>query len=338
MYRRVFMSISVDNPVRGIETPTTIAFGPVPSRRLGRSLGINNIPHKICTYSCVYCQVGRTLDFRLEPSELYEPEAVARVVAEKITKARELNAAVDYLTFVPDGEPTLDLHIGRTIELLKPLGVKIAVITNGTLLKREDVRTALRCADWVSFKIDSAIEWTWRRINRPHASMQLNDILEGMLEFRKEYLGTLATETMLVRGLNDGDANLNSIAAFLSRLKPEVAYISIPTRPPAQSWVLQPKEETVARAHQILAREIPKVEYLIGYEGNAFAFTGKPDEDLLSITAVHPMREDAVSELLRKVQADWSVVWTLIERGEIVETDYEGWKFFIRSFPKKKNP
>ena len=105
------MSIGVGNPVEGIQTPTTIAFGPVPSRRLGSSLGINNIPHKVCTYSCVYCQVGRTLDFRLEPSEFYKPEAVAKVVAEKITKARDLNAAVDYLTFVPDGEPTLDQNI-----------------------------------------------------------------------------------------------------------------------------------------------------------------------------------------------------------------------------------
>jgi wyosine [tRNA(Phe)-imidazoG37] synthetase (radical SAM superfamily) len=330
------MSIAIDHPVEEISTPTTIAFGPVPSRRLGHSLGINNIPHKICTYSCVYCQVGRTIDFRLEPSDFYKPEAIARVVAEKIAKARELKAAVDYLTFVPDGEPTLDLRIGSTIELLKPLGIKIAVITNGTLIQREEVRAALKRADWVSFKLDSAIEWTWRRINRPHANMQLNGILEGMLEFRREYTGTLATETMLVRGLNDGDGNLNSIAGFLSRLKPEAAYISIPTRPPAQSWVLQPREEAVARAHQILAREVPRVEYLIGYEGNAFAFTGDPEEDLLSITAVHPMREEAVSELLQKAQADWCVVWTLIERGEIVEIEYEGRKFYIRSFLKSK--
>ena len=103
----------------------SIAFGPVPSRRLGHSLGINNIPHKICTYSCAYCQVGHTLEYRLEPSPFYEPETVVRVVAEKLANARAMNSTVDYLTFVPDGEPTLDQNIGRTIELLKTIGVKI---------------------------------------------------------------------------------------------------------------------------------------------------------------------------------------------------------------------
>lgn len=325
-----------DNSIRGKEAPMTIAFGPVPSRRLGRSLGINNIPHKICTYSCVYCQVGRTLKFRLEPSVFYEPEVIAREVGEKIAKAQELSEAIDYLTFVPDGEPTLDLNIGRTIDLLKPLGIKIAVITNGTLIQREDVRAALMNADWVSFKIDAVSEKNWRRINRPHASLKLESILEGMLEFRKGYSGTLVTETMLISDLNDESGNLDSIAAFLGRLKPATAYISIPTRPPAESWVLRPTEEAVAGAHQILGREVARVEYLIGYEGNAFAFTGNPEEDLLSITAVHPMREDAVREFLQRARADWSVVRGLLEQDLIVDTEYEGKTFFIRKFPKRK--
>jgi wyosine [tRNA(Phe)-imidazoG37] synthetase (radical SAM superfamily) len=330
------MSIASDETLDGPEQPVRIAFGPVPSRRLGQSLGINNIPPKVCTYSCVYCQVGRTLHFQVEPSQFYEPEAVAEAVAEKVARARESKEAVDYLTFVPDGEPTLDANIGRTIDLLKPLGVKIAVITNATLIDLQEVREALLKADWVSFKIDSATEMTWRRINRPHSTLRLGRMQEGMIEFAKGYAGTLVTETMLVQGLNDEDGNLNTIAAFLGRLKPEVAYISIPTRPPAEKWVLPPVEESVARAHQILGREAGRVEHLIGYEGNAFASSGDPAEDLLSITAVHPMREEAVEELLQRAQAGWSVVQQLIQRGELVQSEYEGWKFFIRAFPKKR--
>ncbi len=313
-----------------------ITFGPVPSRRLGRSLGINNIPYKVCSYSCAYCQVGRTRHFQVEPAEFSEPGAIVREVRKKTARLRDLGEAVDYLTFVPDGEPTLDSNLAATIELLKPLGIRIAVITNGSLLGREDVRDALIQADWVSFKLDSVTAPCWERVNRPHGALRLDDILEGMLEFRKSYRGILATETMLVRGVNDGDGTLNSIAAFLGRLKPDVAYLSIPTRPPAESWVRQPSEETVARAHQILSREVARVEHLIGYEGNAFSATGKAEEDLLAITAVHPMREEAVRELLEKTQADWAVVREMMDRGLLVETQYEGRNYFVRRFPGRR--
>ncbi|MCK4471545.1 MAG: radical SAM protein, partial [Anaerolineae bacterium] len=116
-----------------------IAFGPVPSRRLGRSLGINNIPPKICTYSCVYCQLGRTIKMQIKRHAFYEPEKVLQDVHDKVEKVRETGERIDYLTFVPDGEPTLDVNLGREIELLRPLGIKIAVISNGSLIGREDV-------------------------------------------------------------------------------------------------------------------------------------------------------------------------------------------------------
>jgi wyosine [tRNA(Phe)-imidazoG37] synthetase (radical SAM superfamily) len=309
-----------------------IAFGPVPSRRLGQSLGINNIPHKICTYSCVYCQVGRTLRYASEPSEFFEPQAVAGAVAERVTQARSSNNPVDHLTFVPDGEPTLDINMGRVIDLLKPLGIDIAVITNGTLAGHEEAREALRKTDWLSFKIDAAEERTWRRIDRPNRALELETILQSLLEFRKDYGGTLVTETMLVRGMNDQPESLNGVARFLGRLKPEVAYISVPTRPPAESRVVRPTEESVAGAYGILAREAPRVELLSGYEGNAFACTGDPEEDLLAITAVHPMREEAVGELLKRNGAGWAVVERLVEKDLIVEAEYEGQRYYVRKF------
>lgn len=316
---------------KAIQPQATMAFGPVPSRRLGRSLGINNIPPKICTYSCVYCQVGRTSRFRVEPAVFYEPKDVVRVVADRIAKSNE---TVDYLTFVPDGEPTLDRNLGATMELLKPLGIPIAVITNATLIDREEVRSALRRADWVSLKIDAVQEQAWRRINRPHRQVRLPAMLEGMLEFRKGFSGKLVSETMLVSGLNDDEDNIKSVADFLARLKPAASYLSIPIRPPAESWVQRSTEEAVAAAHQILGEAVARVELLIGYEGNAFASSGDPEEDLLSITAVHPMREDAVGQLLARTGADGSVVERLVERGMLVQAEYGGQSFFIRSFPK----
>ncbi len=307
-----------------------IAFGPVPSRRLGRSLGINNIPPKVCTYACVYCQLGRTIKMQVERRAFYEPEEVVRAVRDKVEKANEAGETIDCLTFVPDGEPTLDVHLGREIELLKPLGIKIAVISNGSLLWREDVREDLMKANWVSLKIDSTREKVWHRIDRPHGTLQLALILDGMREFATAYGGELVTETMLVQGVNDGDNHVREVAGFLSRLKPARAYLSIPTRPPAEEWVRPPGEGVINRAYQILSESMGRVEYLIGYEGNAFAFTGDVEEDLLSITSVYPMREEAVSEFLARAGADWPVVHGLIAQGQLIETEYEGRKFFMR--------
>ena len=307
-----------------------IAFGPVPSRRLGRSLGVNNIPPKVCTYSCVYCQVGRTIRMQVERRVFYGPEEILQAARDKVERARESGEPIDYLTFVPDGEPTLDVNLGREIELLRSLGIKIAVITNASLIWREDVREALMKADWVSLKVDSTREEIWRRIDRPHRTLQLTSILDGMLEFTKAYGGELATETMLVEGVNDNDDHVREVADFLARLKPARAYLAIPTRPPAEEWVRSPGEEAINRAYQILTEGGDQVEYLIGYEGDAFAFTGNVEEDLLSITAVHPMREEAVSEFLARARADWSIVRALINQGQLIEMDYEGRKFYMR--------
>ena len=306
------------------------AFGPVPSRRLGRSLGVNNIPPKVCTYSCVYCQLGRTTGMQVKRQTFYRPGELLRDVEEKVRSARGAGEAIDYLTFVPDGEPTLDLGLGRAIELLRPLGIKIAVLTNASLLWREDVREELMRADWVSLKVDSTTEDIWRRINRPHRALQLASILDGMLEFASAYEGELATETMLVEGLNDGEDHLREVADFLAELRPARAYLAVPTRPPAEEWVRPPVEGVINRAYQILSERLDDVEYLIGYEGNAFAFTGDAEEDLLSITAVHPMREEAVREFLARARADWSIVRKLLERGQLVETEYRGRNFYLR--------
>ncbi|MGM0627971.1 MAG: radical SAM protein, partial [Candidatus Fermentibacterota bacterium] len=177
-----------------------IAFGPVPSRRLGRSLGVNNIPPKTCTYACVYCQLGTTGRIRMDRQELYAPEELASAVRDKVAASREKGESIDYLTFVPDGEPTLDVNLGRHMELLRPLGIPIAVISNASLVWREDVRSDLSGADWVSLKADAASEDVWRRVNRPHGRLDLQAIQEGMLAFAEGFDGKLVTETMLVRG------------------------------------------------------------------------------------------------------------------------------------------
>jgi wyosine [tRNA(Phe)-imidazoG37] synthetase (radical SAM superfamily) len=307
-----------------------IAFGPVPSRRLGRSLGINNIPPKICTYSCVYCQLGRTLKMQVDRHAFYEPEELASAVRDKVAKTREAGESIDYLTFVPDGEPTLDINLGREIELLKSLDLPIAVISNASLIGRRDVREELMVADWVSLKVDTVEGETWRQVNRPDGRLKLAEILEGTLDFAKVYRGQLATETMLVAGINEREEHMRATAGYLADLQPSVAYLSVPTRPPAEKWAHAPNETSLNRAYQFLSGRVGRVEYLIGYEGNAFAFTGDVEQDLLAITAVHPMREDAVSDYLARAGAEWTVVHQLVTEGTLVEAKRDGHSFYLR--------
>ena len=312
-----------------------IAFGPVPSRRLGRSLGINNIPPKVCTYSCVYCQVGRTHTLQVERCPFFEPEEIFESVSKQVKKAGKKDESIDYLTFVSDGEPTLDANIGREINRLKSLGIKVAVITNGSLIHRDDVKEDLMKADWVSLKFDSILKGSWRKINRPHRDLELDLILKGMLDFSKIFRGKLVTETMLIQDISIDPDILKEMADFLDRLNPAKAYLAIPTRPPAENWVGPPLPEDINLAYQVFQEKLDQVEYLIGYEGNAFAFTGNVEEDLLSITSVHPMRESAVREFLKKAGADWSVAHQLIAQSKLVETEYAGQKFYLRNFKGK---
>ena len=310
----------------------SIAFGPVPSRRLGQSLGINNIPPKICTYSCVYCQVGRTLRMEKERKSFYPPEKVVAAVRYKVNELLSRGERIDYLTFVPDGEPTLDVNLGRAIELVKDLGIKVAVITNSSLIWREDVRNDLGKADWVSVKIDAVSLEVWKKINRPHGGLDLKAILGGIKRFAQEFSKVLVTETMLVKGVNDSEEEITKVAKFIAQIKPQFSYLSVPIRPPAEKWVRPPEEVALARAYQVMADQGIKTEYLVGYEGSSFGFSGQVDDDLLSTTAVHPMREESVKELLARAGKDWSVVEKLIAQEKLVEVEYKGKKFYLRKF------
>ena len=307
-----------------------IAFGPVPSRRLGRSMGINNIPPKICTYACAYCQLGQTIGMRVGRQEFYDPCMVIDSVSDKVRDVLAAGDTVDYLTLVPDGEPTLDANLGSVIKGLKPLGVKIAVISNSSLIDQEDVRTDLAGADWVSLKVDSVRPDVWRRVDRPHGSLQLAGILEGLRVFAAGYDGELVTETMLCGGVNDSSDQLQDVAAFLAEISPSTSYITVPIRPPAEEWVRLPDEATLNHAYQIVSGYVERVEVLSGYEGNEFSHTGDVRQDILSITAVHPMRDDAVTQLLERSEAGWDVVQGMVDTEQLVESVYEGHRFYVR--------
>ncbi len=307
-----------------------ITFGPIPSRRLGRSLGINNIPPKVCSYSCVYCQAGITDTLSIERRSFLSTDAVYSEVAGKLDFLRAGDEQIDYITFVPDGEPTLDVNLGSTLRRLKPLGVKLAVITNATLLWDEGVRNDLYEADWVCVKVDSVREEIWKAVDRPHGKLSLEQIKTGIRKFASGYRGILATETMLVGGMNEDVAPITETAEFIGKLRPKKAYIMVPTRPPAERSVMPAGEEAVNAAYQIFGSFMENVELLICPEGTEFSCPGRADEELLGIVAVHPMRKDAVKRFLSRSNEEWNLVDGLIAAGQLSEVVYLGETFYTR--------
>jgi wyosine [tRNA(Phe)-imidazoG37] synthetase (radical SAM superfamily) len=305
-----------------------IAFGPVPSRRFGMSLGVNNVFRKTCSYSCIYCQVGRTDKMTVERKRFFSTKDIISAVKGRIETVDE---GVDVITFVPDGEPTLDLDLGKHIGELKEMGIDIAVITNGSMLWRREVREDLLEADIVSVKIDSVIDEIWRRIDRPFGGLELERILDGISSFSEKYQGRIWTETMLAGGVNDDLQSLEMTASFIRSLDAERQHITVPIRPPAEDYVKLPDDEKLALAYAVFTGELNEVSMVTGKEEGSFGSTGELERDLLSTCSVHPMREDSVIELLRKRNGSFRKVQDLVDGGDLKLVEYGGFRFYITS-------
>ena len=271
-------------------------FGPVPSRRLGQSLGIDPIPPKTCNWNCVYCQLGRTVPLTNERRE-YFPR---RDILAEVIKA--LNAhqpgEIDWVTFVGSGEPLLHSSIGWLIREVKVhTHLPVAVITNGSLLYLPEVRQELLVADAVLPTLDAGNPKLYRKINRPHSEIKFERLVDGLISFRKEYKGKLWVEVMLVDGLNDTAQALWEIARILQSIQPDLVHINLPTRPPAEAWVKPPHPESLMRAMAILGYAAEVVHPTEG----SFDLSGhdNPVDAIISIITRHPMRQDQLERTLK---------------------------------------
>ena len=304
-------------------------FGPVPSRRLGNSLGINHIPAKNCTYACVYCQVGKTTSLTIKRMNYYSVEKILEEVQQKIAGSRQIGVNIDYLTLVPDGEPTLDLRLGTLIRSLKEFQIPVAVISNASLIDRPDVRDDLSSADWVSLKLDSVIEREWKKINRPHGRLVLVDILDGIKIFRQMFTGELVTESMLVAGINDAEISIRELRDYLLDLGPTRACLSIPIRPPAEDWVKPPAPDQLGKVLKIFSEKVDFLQLLFEAEASDFRSTSNFVEDLLSIIAVHPIREEALRIMTDQAGESWDTVNRLIASSQIQAIRYRDDIFYL---------
>jgi wyosine [tRNA(Phe)-imidazoG37] synthetase (radical SAM superfamily) len=216
-------------------------YGPVPSRRLGRSLGIDLVPYKICTYNCIYCQIGKTTRKTLVRKE-YAP--VREVLEEVEHFIREETASIDYLSLTGSGEPTLHSKIRSVIKGIKKITlIPVAVITNGSLLNLEEVRQDLLDAEVVLPSLDAVSSEAFLKINRPEERLSAESVVEGLEKFRKIYKGQIWLEILFCRGVNDSQDELSIMKETIDRIQPDKIHLNTVVRPPSEKWVL-PVDET----------------------------------------------------------------------------------------------
>jgi wyosine [tRNA(Phe)-imidazoG37] synthetase (radical SAM superfamily) len=270
-------------------------YGPVPSRRLGQSLGIDPLPLKTCNWNCVYCQLGRTRPLVNERKDYAPPQEILAQVQEAL--AAHGPGEIDWMTFVGSGEPLLHASLGWLMRQVKALtDLPLAVITNGSLLYLPQVREALAVADAVMPSLDAGTAKLYRQINRAHPQVTFERLLQGLIAFRRGYGGKLWIEVMLVQGLNDSEEALRDIAAALRRIQPHQVHINLPTRPPAETWVQPPGEEGLMRATAILG----DIAHIVHPVEGAFDLSGYDSvvEAVVGIITRHPMRQEELERTL----------------------------------------
>jgi len=209
-------------------------FGPVPSRRLGRSLGVDIVPFKVCTLDCIYCQLGKTTPKTIERKE-YVP--IKSVLAElKDGLAEGIQA--DFITISGSGEPTLNSQLGKLIDGIKKItSIPVAILTNGTLLYMQDVRTDCAKADVVLPSLDAGDEESFQKVNRPHKDISIKKLVDGLCTFRKEFSGQIWLEVFLVEGYNTGPEQIAKIKAAIERIQPDKVQLNTAVRPTAEPGV-----------------------------------------------------------------------------------------------------
>lgn len=225
-------------------------YGPVPSRRLGFSLGIDIIPSKTCSFDCIYCQLGPTTKKTVQRKEYVSWKKIFSQIKDVLSSRQR----VDYITFSGSGEPTLNTAIGKLIrEIKKITPIPVAVLTNSSLLSRESVRKALMNADLVVPSLDAATQEVFTQINRPHPSLKAEQIIEGLKKFRQEFKGSIWLEIMLVKGINDSPSHIRKLKEVIKEINPEKVQLNTVVRPPSERF-----------AHPLSLKELEKIRSIIG--------------------------------------------------------------------------
>ncbi len=298
------------------------AYGPVPSRRFGRSVGISPIPEKTCSYSCVYCQLGRTRNLTIKREHFFPVDDILADI-EKVVSANEHK--IDYLTLVGDGEPTLSADLGEIIHACKTrFPYKVGVITNGSLLWMQEVRQELSEADVVNISMSTSDPETFQGLHRPHVGLSFERVRDGIQQFATTFKGQIWAEVMLVDFVNTDSGEMEALRTLIDNVRPSRTYIMTPTRPPAEKWVLIPSPEKIIMALSLFGGEdITQLEHgTFGLDEFKSA-----NEAISEICRRHPLRLSQA----RTIEAYFAQrsLDRLITEGKFKIVEYQNHKYVL---------
>jgi wyosine [tRNA(Phe)-imidazoG37] synthetase (radical SAM superfamily) len=268
-------------------------FGPVPSRRLGRSLGVDLIPFKTCSYDCLYCQLGHTTNKTVERRAYLPSDEILHDVERKIGQGVQ----ADYITLSGSGEPTLHADCGRIIRRIKDItDIPVAVLTNGSLLSDPEVRNDLAMADLVVPSLDAGTPRGFETVNQPHPSVDFQEMVRGLLDFCREYTGQIWLEVFICAGITDAEDQLAGIADIISRAKPHKVQLNTVARPPASA---KAKAVTRDELEQLAQRFGPNAEIAADFTGvHAQPDSKVRQEDILNLLERRPCTLEDISASL----------------------------------------
>jgi wyosine [tRNA(Phe)-imidazoG37] synthetase (radical SAM superfamily) len=302
----------------------THVFGPVPSRRLGLSLGVDLIPPKTCTYDCLYCQVGKTTCLSSEPQAFVSTEEVVGELKQSLERVTP-----DVVTFSGSGEPTLHSGIGDVIAFVKGWSdLRVAVLTNGSLLWREEVRERLLAADVIMPTLNTVHEETYRKIHRPHPDLSLSRVIQGLKNLRKAYRGELDVEVVLLAGLNDSREELSGLRKVLQEIDPDKIQLNTVVRPPAD-----------ARALSLDRKKMEEVKDFFGQKAEIIAFIPPKHRDqrvasltvaVLEMAKRRPVRASDVGHVLGLPPEEAeNLIKGLVVKGQLRSHVYLGESYYV---------
>lgn len=269
-------------------------FGPVSSRRLGLSLGVDLIPYKTCTYDCIYCELGRTTHKTVDRREYIAKEEVLKQLWSHL---RGLETAPDYITIGGSGEPTLNSKIGEIITEIKgKVSIPVAVLTNGSLLFMEDVRRDIAQADVVLPSLDAVTEASFKVANRPVESLTIEKVINGMIDFRREYAGQIWLEILFLRGINDEASEIRRMKAIVGQIKPDTIQLNTVVRPPAEDYAAPLTLDQLKNIKDVLGQGAEVIADFT--KTQKFPPTGDLERDILTIIRRRPCTAEDISKSL----------------------------------------
>jgi wyosine [tRNA(Phe)-imidazoG37] synthetase (radical SAM superfamily) len=303
-------------------------FGPVPSRRLGRSLGVDTVPLKTCNWNCVYCQLGRSTPIVHERKEYLRTSVIHQELADALRAVPAQQ--IDWITFVASGEGTLHVDVGDLVrQATQMTDIPVAVVTNGSLLHLDEVREGLAAADAVMPTLDAADPDLYRRINRPHPAFTFDQHVEGLRRFaRMRRRAGLWIEVMLVSGLNDTLPALTDLRRLLDDINPDQIHLTLPTRCPAEPWVQPPDHERLMVIQTILG---PRATLASTY-GYQLDLSGDQDLErrIADIVSRHPLRLAELEQAARRASIrDLNARLTAMHKRGLIELARRGEETFV---------